>query len=164
MTEEGERSVWIVGNPDGGAQAIGHRYHLATCYVLDQIHNRDRVQKVKLAGLADAYLPCQICAPAGREPKGFQANGSQQTPEQQAARGLRPGDTAQVQFLDSGQLAHLRLIASEQRPGAGEVSIRSPLGAALLGKEAGAVVEFKTPNRSVRRVLLMHVNGENHAS
>jgi Transcription elongation factor, GreA/GreB, C-term len=61
-----DRSVWIVGDPEEGAKATTHRYHRGDCYVLDQVGNRGRTQKVALAELPEGYAPCQICAPGSR--------------------------------------------------------------------------------------------------
>jgi hypothetical protein len=61
-----DRSVWIVGDPEEGAKATTHRYHRGDCYVLDQVGNGGRTQKVALAELPEGYAPCQICAPGSR--------------------------------------------------------------------------------------------------
>lgn len=62
-----------------------------------------------------------------------------------------------VQDLDTGETETLHVMASEAMDfDAGHVSLESPLGAALLGKTAGAVVDVTTPI-GLRRLRVLAV-------
>lgn len=152
---ENERQVWIVGDPDGELHATGHRYHVATCYVLDQIHNRDRVKKVSIAALPEEYRPCQICAPGGRTPTSA-ATVSSQTAGLRG--GAQPGSIVELEDLETGALLRVRLVAAGRRPEPGAISTQSPLGSALLGKDAEAVAEFRLPGGGLRRMRIVSVH------
>lgn len=153
-----ERTVWIVGDIAGGASGE-HRYHRGDCYVLDQEPNRDRATKVMLRELPDAYGPCQLCAPGGRAaparagmPSRPAAAASERT-----LSGLRAGQVAWIEYLDTGQQIEVQLVESGHARGAGAVSVDSPLGRALVGKEEGATADLSLPNRASRQVRIKKV-------
>jgi len=155
-----ERNVWIVGDPEEGAHATGHRYHVRQCYVLDQVHNRDRVKEVDLAGLPDGYGPCKICVPGGRVPGGAPASRRHELERQEPRRGVQLGHSVQIEDIDTGEVSCYRLVARLR--GSGEISTQSPLGSALLGKEEGAVAEFKVRKGGLRKVRIVSFRAENH--
>lgn len=140
-----DRRVWIVGDPEEGAQAAAHRYHRGDCYVLDQVGNRGRTRKLLLAALPAGYAPCQICAPGGRK-----------TPRPPAKRptGVQPGQVVDVEDVDTGRMSRYRIASSDRPHDSREISPRSALGAALIGKAAGAVFEFTPPKGASRRLRI----------
>jgi transcription elongation factor GreA len=57
------------------------------------------------------------------------------------------GATVTVEDVDSGEQRTLRLLGQDEADiGEGSISVTSPLGKALIGKEEGDVTEVKTPN------------------
>lgn len=57
------------------------------------------------------------------------------------------GTTLKVQELDTGKEGVYQLVGPyESAPEEGRVSVTSPIGKALIAREEGDVVEFKTPN------------------
>jgi transcription elongation factor GreA len=61
--------------------------------------------------------------------------------------------------LDSGEAADYRVVgAGESDPAAGEISYESPIGAALLGRRVGDVVEAPAPGGS-RRLEIVELDG-----
>jgi transcription elongation factor GreA len=56
------------------------------------------------------------------------------------------GSTVKVMELDTEKVGTYKLVGPyESAPEKGRVSVTSPIGRALIGKEEGDVVEFKTP-------------------
>ncbi len=56
------------------------------------------------------------------------------------------GSTVKVEELDTGKVGVYRLVGPyESAPEEGKISVTSPIGRALVGKEEGDVVEFMTP-------------------
>jgi hypothetical protein len=148
-----DRRVWIVGDPEEGAKATTHRYHRGDCYVLDQVGNRGRTRKVSLADLPEGYAPCQICAPGGRSSTA--ASGGPARVKAQRPTGVQPGHLVDLEDLETGRVSTYRIAASDRLLDSGEISPRSPLGAALLGKAARAVVEFTPPKGGPRKLRIL---------
>lgn len=56
------------------------------------------------------------------------------------------GSTVRIQELDSGKVGVYRLVGPyESAPEKGLLSVTSPIGRALIGKEPGDIVELKVP-------------------
>jgi transcription elongation factor GreA len=69
------------------------------------------------------------------------------------------GERVTVLDLESGRTADYRIVGSgESDPAALEVSYLSPIGAALLGRRVGDVVEVEAP-RGRRRLEIVEVDG-----
>jgi transcription elongation factor GreA len=69
------------------------------------------------------------------------------------------GERVTVLDLESGETSDYRVVgAGEADPSAGEVSYRSPIGAALLGRRVGDVVEAAAPGGS-RRFEIVELDG-----
>jgi transcription elongation factor GreA len=69
------------------------------------------------------------------------------------------GERVTVLDLDSGEAADYRVVgAGESDPAAGEISYESPIGAALLGRRVGDVVEAPAPGGS-RRLEIVELDG-----
>jgi len=141
-----QRYVWIVGS-----FASGHRYHRADCYVLEQTPHHGRARKVGLAELPDVYQPCQICAPGGRLQTSAAATGLPAQPQQ----GVQPGHVVRIEDVVTGEVSSVRLVWSNSRSAPDEVTVGSPLGSALRGKDRDEVAEFKLPSGRVRRVRVV---------
>ncbi len=79
------------------------------------------------------------------------------TPQQDGAVDI--GEVVTVFDLESGKTNDYRLVGSgESNPSAWEVSHRSPIGAALLGRRVGDVVEFGVPSGR-RRLEVVALEG-----
>jgi hypothetical protein len=138
-----DRTVWIVGDPGEHLPKTEPRFHDGACYVLDQVGNRDRRNKVTLSDLPETYGPCKHCAPGGRTVGVAAANVGRHDPKPpEPRRGVQPGHTVTVEYLDVGTRLTVRIVSPQRARQPGEISTVSPLGKALLGKEIGAVVEF----------------------
>jgi hypothetical protein len=148
-----DRSVWIVGDPEEGAQATTHRYHRGDCYVLDQVGNRGRTRKLALTAVPEKYAPCQICAPGSRS--STVASGEPALGKAQRSIGVQPGHLVDVEDVDTGAVSTYRIASPDRPPGSGGISPRSPLGAALVGKAARAVVEFTPPKGGSRKLRIL---------
>lgn len=154
-----ERTVWIVGGPGEHLPKTEPRYHTRACYVLDQLPNRDRVRQVQLSQLPEEYEPCKICAPGVRRPP---ADGVNARAASQAAQpGTQVGSRVRLEYLATGKVSTVRLVAAREGS-AGEITVHSPLGAALPGADVGDVVAFNAPvgQREVR-VLDHHEDKSN---
>lgn len=69
------------------------------------------------------------------------------------------GSRLEVRISGSPQPAHYRLVGPlECDIARGDISVRSPIGVAVLGGRAGDVVEVETPSGR-RRVEILHVAG-----
>ena len=69
------------------------------------------------------------------------------------------GERVTVLDLESGETLDLRIVgAGESDPPVGEVSYESPIGAALLGRRVGDVVEVDAPGGR-RRLEIVEVDG-----
>ena len=67
------------------------------------------------------------------------------------------GSELQIEDVDTGDSFRHRLMSAEAMDlEAGHITIDSPLGAAMMGRRAGDVVEFETP-RGSRRICIVHV-------
>ena len=148
-----DRSVWIVGDPEVGAKATTHRYHRADCYVLDQVGNRGRTQKVAFAELPEGYGPCQICAPGSRSSTA--ARGGHLPRKALRSPGVQPGHLVDVADVDTGRVTTYRIASSDRPRDSGEISPGSPLARALIGKGAGAVLEFTPPKGNSRKLQIV---------
>ena len=151
-----DRVVWIVGDPEQQLPKTDPRYHTGDCYVLDQTPNRDRVKRVRLSGLSDAYGPCLICAPAGRKSGVAAPSKGRRAPRPpDSPRGAQLGSTVRIQDLDTGKLLTVRLVPPDQKRQPDEISTDGPLGKALLGGEIGSVAEFNVPRGGQRKALIV---------
>jgi hypothetical protein len=148
-----DRSVWIVGDPEEGAQATTHRYHRGDCYVLDQVGNRGRTRKLAISALPEGYAPCQICAPGSRS--SIAASGRPAWGKAQRPTGVQPGHLVDVEDVDTGRVCTYRIAFLDRPLGSGDISPRSPLGTALVGKTARAVVEFTPPTGGARKLRIL---------
>jgi transcription elongation GreA/GreB family factor len=83
-------------------------------------------------------------------PSGGAARGKPQRP-----KGVQPGHLVDVEDVDTGRVSTYRIASSDRLPDSGEISPRSPLGAALLGKPARAVVEFIPPKGGLRKLRIL---------
>lgn len=136
------RTVWIV------SQVAGAKYHLSSCYVLDQVGNYDHKRKVLLEDLPEGYTPCGICAPGSRTPSGpSRAPAGKQS---HSPKGIQPGAVVTVEDSATRRVSVYR-IASSTVTG---VSPDSPLGAALIGRQTGDVVEFQPPKGPTCKLLI----------
>ena len=69
------------------------------------------------------------------------------------------GERVTVLDLTTSLASDYRVVSSDAaRPAAGEISHRSPLGAALLGRHVGDVVELRIPGR-LRRLEVVEIDG-----
>jgi transcription elongation factor GreA len=69
------------------------------------------------------------------------------------------GERVTVLDLESGETRDYRIVGTgESDPDAGEVSHESPIGAALLGRRVGDVVEAATP-AGLRRLEIVELDG-----
>lgn len=69
------------------------------------------------------------------------------------------GERVSVLDLNNGDVADYRIVgAGEGDPAAGEISYESPIGAALLGRRVGDVVEVAVPT-GVVRLEVVEVDG-----
>jgi transcription elongation GreA/GreB family factor len=83
--------------------------------------------------------------------------GASSRPEDLPADRAGYGSEVTIEDADSGEWFRHRLMAAEAMDlDAGHVTIDSPLGAALLGRRPGEVVEVKTPD-GTRRVIVARV-------
>jgi|SRR5579862_1097666 len=70
-----------------------------------------------------------------------------------------PGERVTVLDLESGETTDYRVVGTgEIDPLAGEISIESPIGAALLGRRVGDVIEADTPG-GPRRLEVVELDG-----
>lgn len=115
--------------------------------MLDQVGNRGRTRKLVLAALPEGYAPCQICAPGSRSPTGLSC--------EPALGGVQPGHRVDVEDDDTRQVSTYRIGSPDRPLDSGEISPRSALGAALVGKTAGAVVEFTPPKGASRKLRIL---------
>ncbi len=153
MTEQ--RDVWIIGEPEEGRS---HAYHHGTCYVLDQISNRDRARKIRLSQVPTSYTPCEICAPggrtAGRETATHLRSGRV---AELSVRVVESGDRIDIEDLEKGSTSTYRIVEPGRPLGAGVISSRSPLAAAVLQRQEGEVVEFTPPSGKSRKVRIARI-------
>lgn len=64
---------------------------------------------------------------------------------------LDVGETARVRDFETGEVVEYRIVgAGEANPAAGSISYTSPVGAALLGRRVGDVVEVEVPSGLLR--------------
>jgi transcription elongation factor GreA len=69
------------------------------------------------------------------------------------------GERVTVLDLESGETSDYRIVGTgESDPAAGEISRESPLGAALLGRRVGDVVEADAP-AGLRRLEVVELDG-----
>jgi transcription elongation factor GreA len=69
------------------------------------------------------------------------------------------GERVTVMDLESGEARDYRIVGTgESDPGAGEISRESPIGAALLGRRVGDVVEADAPGGR-RRLEVVELDG-----
>jgi hypothetical protein len=145
-----QRQVWIVGEIESGARAGDQRFHTAYCYVLDQMSNRDRRQKVSLGDLPATFKPCQICAPGGRR------SGSEPTPPPAPAEDvIRPGDTVQAEDEETGEPLNISIAPRAGSAAPGHVSPDSPIAGALIGRRVSDPVDVKPPSGKTRRLKIL---------
>lgn len=69
----------------------------------------------------------------------------------------------EVRDMESGELKEHELVGGHGAPRANAASAASPLGAALIDQEAGAVVEFQPPKGKSRRLEILRVRPLDHA-
>jgi len=69
------------------------------------------------------------------------------------------GTTVEVRDIESGELREHELVGGHGALGANAVSAGSPIGEALLGREAGAIVEVQLPKGGSRRLEILRVKG-----
>ena len=68
---------------------------------------------------------------------------------------LDVGEVACVRDLDTREVVEYRIVgAGEANPAAGSISYTSPVGAALLGRRVGEVVEVEAPSGLLRLELV----------
>jgi transcription elongation factor GreA len=71
--------------------------------------------------------------------------------EQQSGNGVGVGSHVKLAEVDSGDEIEYQVVGPEEtNPRGGKISHRSPVGRAILGKNAGEEVEVTTPGGSVR--------------
>ena len=75
-----------------------------------------------------------------------------------AAETVALGRAVEVEYLRTGNVVTLHLTGIRGGSGSGTVSARSPIGAALLGRAAGAVVAVELPNGRVERLRILAVH------
>jgi transcription elongation factor GreA len=67
------------------------------------------------------------------------------------------GSTVKVEELDTGKTGVYRLVGPyESAPEMGRLSVTSPIGRGLVGKEEGDVVELKTPS-GVKEIEILEI-------
>jgi transcription elongation factor GreA len=65
------------------------------------------------------------------------------------------GESVRVRDLDSGKSIEYRIVGTgEADPGAGSISYMSPVGSALLGRQAGDVIDVEAPKGVLRLEVL----------
>ncbi|MCC6223719.1 MAG: GreA/GreB family elongation factor [Thermoleophilia bacterium] len=72
---------------------------------------------------------------------------------------LDVGERVRVRDLGSGETTAYRIVGTgEGNPAAGEISHDSPIGAALVGRHVGDVVEVATPGGEIVRLEVLAVD------
>lgn len=159
---DGNRSVWIVGDPGEHLPKTDPRYHRGDCYVLEQGPNRGRAKRVRLSGLPATYGPCQICAPGARIQGGAPTSTCRDAPDPSLApRGVQLGQMVDIEDLDIHTFSTVQIVSARRERQPGQISAQSPLGAALLGKDSGSVIEFNSP-KGRRRVRIVNLRAETY--
>jgi transcription elongation factor GreA len=67
------------------------------------------------------------------------------------------GTVVEVRDVETGELREHELVGGHEAPRLKAVSAASPIGEALLGQEAGAVVEVQLPKGGSRRLEILRV-------
>lgn len=73
------------------------------------------------------------------------------------------GTIVEVRDMESGELKEHELIGGHGAPRANAASAASPIGAALFGQEAGAIVEVQPPKGKSHRLEILRVRPLDHA-
>jgi transcription elongation factor GreA len=72
------------------------------------------------------------------------------------------GTIVEVRNLDSGELREYELVGGHEEPRPNAASVASPIGQALIGREAAEIVEVHLPKRGGQRleiVRIRHIEG-----
>lgn len=73
------------------------------------------------------------------------------------------GTIVEVRDMESGELKEHELVGGHGAPRANAASAASPIGEALIGREAGAIVEVQLPKGGSRRLEILRVRPLDHA-
>lgn len=74
------------------------------------------------------------------------------------------GTIVEVKDIDNGDLTQHELVGGHEPPRPNAASAASPVGQALIGKKAGAVVEVQLPRGARQRLEILRVRPVEHAS
>lgn len=73
------------------------------------------------------------------------------------------GTIVEVKDIESGKLKEHELVGGHEAPRANAASAASPIGEALIGREAGSIVEVQLPKGGSRRLEILRVRPVDHA-
>lgn len=73
------------------------------------------------------------------------------------------GTIVEVRNVESDEVSERELVGGHEAPRANAVSAASPVGQALIGHEAGAVVEVQLPRGGSQRLEIVRVRSAEHA-
>jgi transcription elongation factor GreA len=74
------------------------------------------------------------------------------------------GTIVEVKDIDNGELTQHELVGGHEPPRPNTASAASPVGQALIGEKAGAVVEVHLPRGGSQRLEILRVRRAEHAS
>lgn len=72
------------------------------------------------------------------------------------------GTIVEVKNLESGEISEHELVGGHEAPRMNTASVASPIGEALIGREAGAVVQVQLPRGGSRRLEILQVQLADH--
>lgn len=72
------------------------------------------------------------------------------------------GTIVTVKDIESGELDEHELVGGHEAPRANAASVASPIGEALIDREAGAVVEVQLPKGRIRRLQILEIRPVDH--
>lgn len=72
------------------------------------------------------------------------------------------GTAVEVKDLESGEISQQELVGGHEEPRVNTASAASPIGEALIGREAGAIVQVHLPKGGSRRLEILQVRQVDH--
>jgi hypothetical protein len=153
--------VWVLW--DDRTDRPRGKTHALDCHMIDSFHwVKEDYRRVSVDLIPAHVERCGFCGGGRPAPQSIASRLLPTTPTQapEAARretpaGIQIGSTVQLLDLDSEARRSWTLVAKhEADPTAGRLSVESPIGKSLLGRDAGDEVTASTPG-GIRRYLVL---------